>query len=47
MADLMLDTGALADLLAAYFSSPDRDIPTLTPTPFLPDMVVRQIARIV
>jgi predicted nucleic acid-binding protein len=47
MGDLILDTGALADLLSQYFQSPDRNIPQFYQSRFLSSDAVRMINRIV
>ena len=47
MSDLVLDTGALADLLAQYFDSADRNNPMFYRTRWLPEDAVRTINRIV
>jgi len=47
MADLVLDTGALADLLAQYFNLEDRSNPKFLPSTFLTVEVTRLINHIV
>lgn len=47
MTDLVLDTGALADVLAQYFQAEDRTTPQFQTSRFLPPETARQINRIV
>ncbi len=47
MTDLVLDTGALADVLAQYFQAEDRITPQFQTSRFLPPETARQINRIV
>ncbi|GAB4547152.1 MAG: hypothetical protein Kow0063_41780 [Anaerolineae bacterium] len=47
MADLVLDVGALADLLSQYFQAEDRTRPLFEPSRFLSSEIARQINRIV
>lgn len=47
MADLILDVGALTDLLAQYFRAEDRTAPRFRPSRFLSPQVTRHLNRIV
>lgn len=47
MTDVVLDTGALGDLLAQYFSAEDRTVPSFSPSKRLPAEIVEDINRIV